>query len=64
MLDVKVEALPTGERRGVPGRVLAFDWGLRKLLPAVALQGGEPAVAAGTPGWQQLSRPFLLWAGG
>ncbi len=64
VLDVKVEALPKGERRGVPGRVLAFDWGLRNLLAAIVLQGGEPAAADGTPGWEQLSRPFFLRAGG
>ncbi len=64
VLDVKVEALPKGERRGVPGRVLAFDWGLRKLLSAVVLQGGEPALAAGIPGWEQLTRPFFLRGGG
>ncbi len=64
VLDVKVEAVPRGERRGVPGRVLAFDWGLRKLLSAVVLQGGEPEVGVGTPGWEQLSRPFFLRAGG
>ena len=64
VLDVKVEAAPKGERRGVLGRVLAFDWGLRKLLSAVVLQGGEPALGAGAPGWEQLSRPFFLRAGG
>jgi IS605 OrfB family transposase len=73
VLDVKVEAVPRGERRGVPGRVLAFDWGLRKLLSAVVLQGGEPATvlgddgaetAAEPPAWEQLSRPFFLRAGG
>jgi hypothetical protein len=73
VLDVKVEALPKGERRGVPGRVLAFDWGLRKLMTAVVLQGGEPATvlagdgaetAAEPPAWEQLSRPFFLRAGG
>ncbi len=63
-LDVKVEALPKGERRGVPGRVLAFDWGLRRLLSAVVLQGGEPAEAPESLAWEQLSRPFFLRAGG
>lgn len=52
VLDLKVEAPPA--RKGkVPGRVLAFDWGLRKLITAVVVQKGR-----------QLSRPFFLRAGG
>lgn len=53
VLDVKAQSLPKGAGRSVPGRVLAFDWGLRKLLSAVALEEGR-----------QLSRPFFLQVGG
>ena len=53
VLDVKVESLPQGTRRGASERVLAFDWGLRKLISAVVMEEGR-----------QLSRPFFLQVGG
>ncbi|MEW5934394.1 MAG: transposase, partial [Bacillota bacterium] len=53
VLDLKVEAQPVGGKGKVPGRVLAFDWGLRKLVTAVVVEKGR-----------QLSRPFFLRAGG
>jgi putative transposase len=52
VLDVKVQALPKGTRHGAPGRVLAFDWGLRKLVSAVVVEEGR-----------QVSRPFFLRVG-
>ncbi|MBC7347809.1 MAG: hypothetical protein H5U00_10245 [Clostridia bacterium] len=33
-----MEAQPRGTRRAVPKRVLAFDWGLRKLMTAVVME--------------------------
>jgi putative transposase len=57
VLDLKVESVlrATGPWRS--GRVLAFDWGLRKLVTAVVLEEGPS-------GWVQLTRPFFLKLGG
>jgi hypothetical protein len=41
VLDLKVEAAPRVQDPLVPGRVLAFDWGLRKLVTAVVLGRGR-----------------------
>ena len=53
VLDVKVSVPPNGRHQGAAGRVLAFDWGLRKIISAVVMEAG-----------QQLSRPFFLQVGG
>ncbi|MDA8333468.1 MAG: transposase [Peptococcaceae bacterium] len=58
VLDLKVEAPPTGERRGKVRRILAFDWGLRKLITAVILEIDEQGNV------RQLTRPFFLKVGG
>jgi len=58
VLDLKVEALPTGERRGKTGRIPAFDWGLRKVITAVVMEQDKDGNVT------QLTRPFFLKVGG
>jgi len=58
VLDLKVDALPAGACRGKTRRILAFDWGLPKVITAVVMeQDGQGNV-------KQLSRPFFLKVGG
>lgn len=52
VLDLKVAAVRLGKGKWCPGRVVAFDWGLRKMLTAVVMEEGV-----------QLSRPFFLRVG-
>ena len=57
VLDIKVEPAPREAGPRSLGRILAFDWGHRKLVTAVVLEE--------TPsGWVQLTRPFFLNPGG
>ena len=57
VLDIKVEPAPQEAGPRSLGRILAFDWGHRKLVTAVVLEE--------TPsGWVQLTRPFFLNPGG
>lgn len=58
VLDLKIEALPTGERRGKTRRILAFDWGLRKVITAVVMEQDKDGNVT------QLTRPFFLKVGG
>ena len=58
VLDLKVQAPPKGTRKGLSNRVLAFDWGLRKLVTAVVMEQDAQGHV------KQCSRPFFLKAGG
>ena len=58
VLDLKVDAPPIGTRRGKARLILAFDWGLRKLVTAVILEIDEQGNV------RQLTRPFFLKVGG
>ena len=58
VLDLKIGAVPKGTRRGKARRIVAFDWGLRKLITAVILEMDEEGNV------RQLTRPFFLKVGG
>jgi IS605 OrfB family transposase len=58
VLDIKIQGQPKGTRKGLPKRVLAFDWGLRKLITAVVMEQDSQGQIS------QLTRPFFLTVGG